>query len=109
MGTVFKFKDTAFKHHVTEADIYLAFDNFIYDRIMPEDPEKYLLIGFDRNANPIEVIYNHIDGGPASEDTILIFCYSSSPNSLGVSAMPKLQAAYWRQPCRPAWRYLANP
>ena len=70
--------ESAFKHKVTEADIYWAFDHFLYEKSVPEDPDKYLMLGFDRNANLLEIVYNRID-----EDTIKVF-----------HAMP----------CRPAWR-----
>ena len=42
----------------------------IYDAIIDEDESdnKHLIIGFDRNANPFEIMYNVID-----EDTISIF------------------------------------
>ncbi|GHV82611.1 hypothetical protein AGMMS49991_11690 [Spirochaetia bacterium] len=47
---------SAFKHHVTEEDIRRAFDTARYDEIL--DDGKYLLIGFDRNANLLEIRYN---------------------------------------------------
>jgi uncharacterized DUF497 family protein len=65
---------SAFKHGVTEADIRMAFDTARYDEILDEcDGDeaiagRYLLIGFDRNANLLEIFYNVID-----EDTINVF------------------------------------
>ena len=57
---------SAFKHSVTEEDIRWAFDTARYDEIL--DNGKYLLIGFDRNANLLEILYNVID-----TDTINVF------------------------------------
>ncbi|GHU42045.1 hypothetical protein FACS1894190_10880 [Spirochaetia bacterium] len=57
---------SAFKHSVTEVDIRWAFDTARYDEIL--DNGKYLLIGFDRNANLLEILYNVIDA-----DTINVF------------------------------------
>ncbi|MCL2411423.1 MAG: hypothetical protein FWC97_07245 [Treponema sp.] len=74
MDIVINFSKSAFKHDVTEADIRLAFDNNLYDERLDESDgledieAKYLLIGFDSNANLIEVIYNVID-----EDVIKVF------------------------------------
>jgi hypothetical protein len=68
------FSPSAFKHGATEADIRMAFDNVLYDERLDEsDGEnalnaRYLLIGFDRNANPLEILYNIID-----ENTLKVF------------------------------------
>ena len=67
MDITINFSRSAFKHGVDEADIRLVFDNKLYDeRLDDSDGEddinaKYLLIGFDRNVNLIEVLYNVID------------------------------------------------
>ena len=67
-----EFNPCAFKHGVSEADIRYAFDTGCYDGKLDEndeeDRDKYLLIGFDRNANPLEIMYNVID-----ENTINVF------------------------------------
>ena len=65
------FNRAAFKHGINEADIRWAVDTAEYDGLTvdEEDAEdKRLLIGFDRNANPLEIMYNIID-----ENTINIF------------------------------------
>jgi hypothetical protein len=62
------FKPTAFRHGVSEADIRHALDRPRYDHVMPDEADKNLLIGFDRNGNPLEVLYNVLD-----EDTINVF------------------------------------
>jgi hypothetical protein len=74
MDLTIRYSQSAFKHGVTEADIRMAFDTARYDEILDEFDEnealdgKYLLIGFDRNANLLEVLYNVHDG-----DTINVF------------------------------------
>jgi hypothetical protein len=72
------FTKSAFKHGVTEANIRRAFEDFIYEIPAENAENKYLLLGFDRNANLLEIGYNRIDA-----DTIKVF-----------HAMP----------CRPGWR-----
>ena len=67
MDISINFSQSAFRHGVDEADIRFAFDNKLYDeRLDDSDGEddinaKYLLIGFDRNTNLIEILYNVIN------------------------------------------------
>ena len=81
MSIAIKFSPSAFKHGITEMDIRMArhsfgmtIDNVLYDeRLDDSDGEyeinaRYLLIGFDRNANPLEILYNVID-----DDTLKVF------------------------------------
>lgn len=74
MDVNIKFSKSAFKHRVAEADIRWAFDNNLYDEQLDESDgggdigSKHLLIGFDRNANHLEILYNVID-----EDTLRVF------------------------------------
>jgi hypothetical protein len=56
------FKAVAFKHGVSEADIRNAFEQRLFDNAMIGDEEKNLLIGLDRNGNPLEILYNVLDG-----------------------------------------------
>jgi hypothetical protein len=63
MDFVIEFNFNAFKHGVSEADIRRAFDTAVYDGLLNEFDDddardKYLLIGFDCKANPLEVLYN---------------------------------------------------
>jgi hypothetical protein len=63
MNFVIEFNSDAFKHGVSEADIRRAFDTAVYDGLLDEAGDedardKYLLIGFDRNVNPLEILYN---------------------------------------------------
>ena len=71
MDVSIKFSQSAFKHGLSEADIRWAIDTAKYDGVLEEDEDtenKRLLIGFDRNANPIEIIYNILD-----HDTVRVF------------------------------------
>jgi len=56
-----KFNRSAFKHGVTPADILWAFQTFVFEDPVEDEENKFLLIGFDTKANPIEVMYNRID------------------------------------------------
>jgi hypothetical protein len=64
---VFIFKQSAFKHHFTEADILWAFSTARFDVPMEDAESVYesrrLLVGFNRAGNPIEVMYNELDDG----------------------------------------------
>jgi hypothetical protein len=70
MDVTIKYSQSAFKHGVTEADIRWAFKTLKYDAVLEETGvlDKHLLVGFDRNANLIEILYNVID-----EDTVRVF------------------------------------
>jgi len=67
MDIAIDFNSAAFKHGASETDIKMAFDTAKYDGFLDEeDPDaegKHLLIGFDCNANLIEVLYNVIADG----------------------------------------------
>jgi hypothetical protein len=65
MRLTIKFNPAAFDHGVNEGDIRKAFNTAVYDGFLDEPADddardKYLLIGFDCNANPIEILYNFI-------------------------------------------------
>jgi hypothetical protein len=64
MDVDIKFCRSAFKHKIKEADIRWAVDTVKYDGFLENDEDienKRLLIGFDRNANPLEIYYNILD------------------------------------------------
>lgn len=64
MDVAIKFSSSAFKHNVSEDDILWAIDTVKYDGCIEDDEDsenKRLLIGFDRNANPLEIYYNILD------------------------------------------------
>ena len=50
--------ESAFRHGYTEEDIHRALANVVFDGLMPKYANKYLLIGFDKNSNLIEIMYN---------------------------------------------------
>ncbi|MDR1148830.1 MAG: hypothetical protein LBK66_09385, partial [Spirochaetaceae bacterium] len=65
MDFVIEFNPDAFKHGMNAADIRRAFDTAVYDGLLDEAGDddawdKYLLIGFDCKANPVEILYNVI-------------------------------------------------
>ena len=72
MDIAIDFNSAAFKHGVSETDIKMAFDTAKYDGFLDEDgpdaKDKHLLIGFDRKANLIEILYNVI-----ADDRIRVF------------------------------------
>ena len=63
MDVIIEFNEAAFIHNVSKEDIRCAFDNARYDGSIDEDKadNKYLIIGFDKNANLLEIMYNVID------------------------------------------------
>ena len=54
----FIFRNTAFKHGLTEAEIRHVFDTCCYLEPYQNRENVFLLLGFDRNANPVEILYN---------------------------------------------------
>ena len=70
MGIIIEFNQAAFTHKIKEEDIRFALDNARYDGSIDEEESdnKHLVIGFDRNVNVLEIMYNVID-----EDTINVF------------------------------------
>jgi len=63
------FVPSAFKHKgVTKEDIFRAFETFIYEDPIEGFDNKYLLLGFNRHGNLMEVMYNKI-----SADAIKVF------------------------------------
>jgi hypothetical protein len=81
MDEAITFKSTAFKHNVTETAIRQALDTFVYEELLKDFANKHLVLGYDANANLLEIMYNRID-----DHTIRVF-----------HAMP----------CRKAWYDLA--
>ena len=65
----FKFHESAFKHkNITEIDIRTAFSRPLFDGMLEDYDNKFLLTGFDTNGNMLEIMYNYID-----EYTIYVF------------------------------------
>jgi uncharacterized DUF497 family protein len=65
-----EFNLAAFIHGISEHDIRFAIDTARFDACIETDEtdNKFLIIGFDRNANLLEIMYNVID-----ENTINVF------------------------------------
>jgi hypothetical protein len=58
MDLQFRFRESALKHGVTEADIRHAFENYRFTGPYHDRGNEYLLVGFDTKVNPIEILYN---------------------------------------------------
>jgi hypothetical protein len=63
-----EFNRSAFKHGVSEEDIWWAFFHYRYDGPMEDMEDKYLRLGFNRAGNLLKIMYNEID-----EYTVNIF------------------------------------
>jgi len=57
----FVFRDSAFIHGITEADIRHAFETCCYMGQYQNRTNVLLLLGFDLNANPVEILYNDLE------------------------------------------------
>jgi len=62
MDLHFKFRKSALKHNVTEADIRHAFETCCFVGRYQNRTNVFLLLGFDMNANPVEILYNKFGG-----------------------------------------------
>jgi len=62
MELEFIFRKSAFEHGVTEADIRHAFETSCYVGQYQDRTNVLLLLGFDMNANPVEILYNEFVG-----------------------------------------------
>ena len=71
-----KFSQSAFKHGVTEEDILNVVINVVYDDILDEFDDKYLMIGFDGKGKLLEILYHVIN-----DDAIRVFHAMKCRNS----------------------------
>jgi propanediol dehydratase small subunit len=57
-----EFNQAAFTHRIEEEDIRFAIATARYDATIDEDESdnKHLIVGFDRNANLLEIMYNRV-------------------------------------------------
>jgi hypothetical protein len=53
-----KIDEAALKHGVVKEDIHCALATVLFDSLLPKFFNKYLLIGFGRNGNLLEIMYN---------------------------------------------------
>ncbi|MCL2665173.1 MAG: hypothetical protein FWE82_06135 [Defluviitaleaceae bacterium] len=56
-----EFNKSAFKHGISESDIYWAFIHSCYDGPIEDMENKFLRLGFDKSGNLLEIMYNEID------------------------------------------------
>jgi hypothetical protein len=68
MDLIITFSWSAFKHGLSEDDIRRVIALKLLDHPVEGEEEKNLLVGFDTNANLIELLYNVVD-----DDTIRVF------------------------------------
>ena len=62
------FNESAFKHGIAETDIRMAFSRPLFDGLLEDYDNKFLLTGFDTRGNILEIMYNLVD-----EQTAYIF------------------------------------
>jgi hypothetical protein len=55
--------ESALRHGVTEEDIHRALSTVVFDSLLSKFANKFLLIGFDRNSNLLEIMYNIREDG----------------------------------------------
>ena len=58
---IIEYTPSSFKHGIKEEDIRHAMLHPLYDEIQDSGDDKYLLLGFDRNLNLLEIVYHIID------------------------------------------------
>jgi hypothetical protein len=68
MDSKIQFVQSAFRHGITQMDIQKAIETKIYEGPLETYDNKYAIIGFDNEGNPLEIFYNIID-----DETIKIF------------------------------------
>ena len=62
------FHESAFKHDIVEVDIRTAFARPLFDGLLEDYDDKFLLTGFDTSGNVLEIMYNLVD-----EHTAFVF------------------------------------
>ena len=68
MEVTIEITPSAYDHDITEVSIRQAIMNPVYNDVLDEFADKYLLLGFDNSGKLFEIIYNEID-----ERTINVF------------------------------------
>jgi hypothetical protein len=63
-----KVKQSALKHGKTIEDVLSVLDTAIYDESITVDPNKTLIVGYDKSANLTEIIAHVI-----SDESIIVF------------------------------------
>jgi hypothetical protein len=69
-GVEFRIKilDSALKHGVTKETLFFVLENQLFDEMVDGDPAKTLIIGYDENANLVEMIFYEME-----EDYLVVF------------------------------------
>jgi hypothetical protein len=68
MDVIVEFNEAAFRHNIGKEDILNVLKTRIFAAAIEGLSEKYIVIGFDRAGNPLEIMYNLID-----DNTIKVF------------------------------------
>ncbi|MDR3324594.1 MAG: hypothetical protein LBS82_01210 [Spirochaetaceae bacterium] len=55
---VVQINESALRHGVTREDIHRALETVVFDGLLSKYANKFLLLGFDRNGNLLEIMYN---------------------------------------------------
>jgi len=63
-----KFNPAAFKHGISEANIRYVLNYPKYEGPLEEYENKYIVVGFDKSGNLLEILYNRMD-----DETINVF------------------------------------
>ena len=70
MDIIIEYNESAFDHGVSKESIAHAVKTKVYDAPIIGYINKYILIGFDTNGNPLEVMYN-----PDDKDVYKIYVF----------------------------------
>jgi hypothetical protein len=60
---IVQINESALRHGVTEDDIHCALSTVVFDSLLHQYFNKFLALGFDRNSNLLEVMYNINEDG----------------------------------------------
>ncbi|GHV82644.1 hypothetical protein AGMMS49991_12020 [Spirochaetia bacterium] len=52
---IVQINESALRHGIAEEDIHRALSMVVFDGLLPQYANKYLLPGFDRNSNLLEI------------------------------------------------------
>jgi hypothetical protein len=63
-----RIKQSALKHGKTKEDVLSVLNTAIYDETITVDPNKTLIVGYDKNANLTEIVAHVI-----SDELVIVF------------------------------------
>jgi hypothetical protein len=61
MSESIEFRKSAFGHDITEENIRYALKNPRYEGLLDDGENRYIVLGFDKSGNLLEILYNQID------------------------------------------------